>query len=232
MASRMESLGEKNRIQLSQSTADRLVATGKGGWIRPRETMVEAKGKGLVKTYWLASRSNQSKKSASKRRLSLEQTKEDVLHFSQRGSFSLGSSHSNDTSGEDAAVFMVQGNMSTRLDIRSDGLTEDRNRRRVVNWQSELLVRGLKLIVARRVSDAKIARGDFDVESLVLRRSPGSIPLDEVVDAMVLPGFDENAFNEQSNPVSVLLSLSVVSQVSSIVNLCNSRPSSRLTRLS
>ena len=69
------------------------------------------------------------------------------------------------------------------------------------------------------------------IPSLVVRYSGGlfSIPLDEVVDSMVLPEFDENAFNEQSNPVSVLLSLSVVSQVSSIVNLCNSRPSSRLT---
>ena len=68
--------------------------------------------------------------------------------------------------------------------------------------------------VARRVSDAKITRGGFDVESLKLRRKPGSIPLDEVVDAMVLPEFDKNAFVEQRDPASVLLSLSVVSQVS------------------
>ena len=222
MASRMESLGEKNRIQLSQSTADRLIATGKGGWIRPRETKVEAKGKGLVQTYWLASRSNQTKKLASKRRLSLEQTDGDGFNFSRKGSFSdFSSSHSNDESEDDAAVFMVRGNMSTRLDTRSVGLSEDRNLRRVVNWQSEMLVRSLKLIVARRDSTFDADSSDFDVESLKLGRSPGSIVLDEVVDAIKLPEFDENTFTAQRDPASVLLSLSVVSQVSTVAVLRN-----------
>ena len=45
-ASRMESTGEPNRIQMSQATADSLIALGKGGWIRKRSDTVEAKGKG------------------------------------------------------------------------------------------------------------------------------------------------------------------------------------------
>lgn len=43
--SRMESNGTKNRIQLSQETADLLVAAGKGSWIVPREDKITAKGK-------------------------------------------------------------------------------------------------------------------------------------------------------------------------------------------
>ena len=49
----MESTGERGRIQLSQSTADLLMATGKKHWLRPREEPVTAKGKGIMHTFWL-----------------------------------------------------------------------------------------------------------------------------------------------------------------------------------
>ena len=52
-ASRMESTGEKNMIQVSQDTADLLTNAGKGHWLVPRDSPVSAKGKGLVHTYWL-----------------------------------------------------------------------------------------------------------------------------------------------------------------------------------
>jgi Adenylate and Guanylate cyclase catalytic domain len=53
-ASRMESTGLRNRIQVSQETADYLVAAGKAHWITPRAEMVVAKGKGELKTYWVS----------------------------------------------------------------------------------------------------------------------------------------------------------------------------------
>lgn len=52
-ASRMESTGERGRIQVSQETADLLMAAGKSHWLKPREEKVVAKGKGELKTYWL-----------------------------------------------------------------------------------------------------------------------------------------------------------------------------------
>lgn len=52
-AARMESTGERGRIQLSQSTADCLIAAGKKHWLRPREEPVTAKGKGTMFTFWL-----------------------------------------------------------------------------------------------------------------------------------------------------------------------------------
>jgi hypothetical protein len=48
----MESNSERNRIQVSQSTADLLIADGKGHWLTPRKDLVNAKGKGLLQTYW------------------------------------------------------------------------------------------------------------------------------------------------------------------------------------
>jgi DNA-binding NarL/FixJ family response regulator len=42
----MESTGIKDRIQISQETADELIAAGKVHWLTPREDKVIAKGKG------------------------------------------------------------------------------------------------------------------------------------------------------------------------------------------
>ena len=52
-ASRMETTGERNRIQVSEETAKLLTTAGKEHWLIPREQTVEAKGKGTLTTYWL-----------------------------------------------------------------------------------------------------------------------------------------------------------------------------------
>lgn len=52
-AARMESTGQVGRIQASAETAELLIASGKQSWVRPREEKVEAKGKGLLSTYWV-----------------------------------------------------------------------------------------------------------------------------------------------------------------------------------
>jgi hypothetical protein len=51
-AARMESNGTPGKIQVTQSTADLLIAAGKGRWVKKREELIEAKGKGLMQTYW------------------------------------------------------------------------------------------------------------------------------------------------------------------------------------
>lgn len=44
-AARMESTGERDKIHLSQETANLLIQAGKGHWVVPREEKVIAKGK-------------------------------------------------------------------------------------------------------------------------------------------------------------------------------------------
>ncbi|CAB9507181.1 Receptor-type guanylate cyclase gcy [Seminavis robusta] len=51
--SRMESNGVKGKIQLSEATAQSRREQGKGGWLTPREDLIEAKGKGKMQTFWL-----------------------------------------------------------------------------------------------------------------------------------------------------------------------------------
>jgi hypothetical protein len=49
----MESTGVRNKIQVSQTTADALIKAGKQNWVTAREDAVAAKGKGVLKTFWV-----------------------------------------------------------------------------------------------------------------------------------------------------------------------------------
>jgi Adenylate and Guanylate cyclase catalytic domain len=51
-ASRMESNGIPNKIHISFETAKLLIDAGKGHWVQERDTIVQAKGKGTIRTYW------------------------------------------------------------------------------------------------------------------------------------------------------------------------------------
>jgi len=72
VASRMESTGEKNMIQVSQDTADLLTSAGKGHWLVPRDNPVSAKGKGLVQTYWLQPNKRRPSMNTASMRLSVD----------------------------------------------------------------------------------------------------------------------------------------------------------------
>uniref|UniRef100_A0A7S4P6U7 Guanylate cyclase domain-containing protein n=2 Tax=Guillardia theta TaxID=55529 RepID=A0A7S4P6U7_GUITH len=52
-ASRMESTGAPSRIQVSEQTANLLIQAGVSHWLTPRDTKVQAKGKGELQTFWL-----------------------------------------------------------------------------------------------------------------------------------------------------------------------------------
>jgi Adenylate and Guanylate cyclase catalytic domain len=49
----MESTGKPWKIHASEATAELLRQAGKGDWLRAREELVEAKGKGTMQTYWV-----------------------------------------------------------------------------------------------------------------------------------------------------------------------------------
>ena len=53
-ASRMESTGLPSTIQVSQETADLLIAAGKKSWLTQREDAVIAKGKGELVTFFVS----------------------------------------------------------------------------------------------------------------------------------------------------------------------------------
>ena len=61
-ASRMESTGIPNQIQLSGVTAAILQSSGKGDWLTEREELVPVKGKGEMQTFWLVAKNKQNRR--------------------------------------------------------------------------------------------------------------------------------------------------------------------------
>eukprot|EP00980_Cylindrotheca_fusiformis_P024920 scaffold12726_cov148-Cylindrotheca_fusiformis.AAC.1 len=61
-AARMESTSARNCIQVSECTADLLVAAGLSGWIAPRKSKILVKGKGEMQTYWLKTKAAKGSK--------------------------------------------------------------------------------------------------------------------------------------------------------------------------
>mgnify|MGYP003866110729 CR=1 FL=1 len=64
-ASRMESTGVRDRIQVSEATAELLRKAGKGAWLKNREDEVIAKGKGRITTYWAMPKSHATNSNSS-----------------------------------------------------------------------------------------------------------------------------------------------------------------------
>jgi class 3 adenylate cyclase len=64
-ASRMESTGLPRKIQVSQETADLLMAQGKKSWLTQRKDAVTAKGKGELVTFFVARAKDPSQNSMS-----------------------------------------------------------------------------------------------------------------------------------------------------------------------
>ena len=52
-ASRMESTGKRGKIQVSQATADLVIKEDREYWLTARKDPVKAKGKGILKTYFV-----------------------------------------------------------------------------------------------------------------------------------------------------------------------------------
>jgi hypothetical protein len=216
----MESTGESNRIQLSQTTADRLTDLGRGTWIREREDLVQVKGKGLVKTYWLASRPSIVEGSEPKeeerfslgdnRRLALMSGEEQI---STRMGIAADISDSEEEEESEIGNMMPNGNMSTVFENQAPTPDHLVIRRKVINWQSELLLRALRLIAGRRPSDC------VDITDLRIMPKQGAIVIDEVVESIELPEFDARAVKASIDPGEVRLSPAIITQVHDYVTM-------------
>jgi hypothetical protein len=137
-ASRMESTGLRDRIHVSQDTADLLSAAGKSKWLSPREEKVVAKGKGEMQTYWVAVGTlNQST-----------------------------NSEDDTTSGDDDGDYGA-GAKADQQGSKKSNLVGCAKTARLVKWNVEVLSSLLKPVRARR-SDIDVAplRVESDVASL------------------------------------------------------------------
>mmetsp|Transcript_2536 Transcript_2536/g.6381 ORF Transcript_2536/g.6381 Transcript_2536/m.6381 type:complete len:1225 (+) Transcript_2536:138-3812(+) len=185
-ASRMESTGIREHIQISQDTADLLVAAGKNSWIRPREDVVVAKGKGEMQTYF-------------------------VQVGKSKGSERTGTATA--SMGDEADVSEVSEVSEEPLEEEVMKPTASAKIARLIDWNVDVLIRLLKTIVAhRRSKGEEKAREAFPSEE-DFSRSDGTTVLDEVVEQIALPEFDQAAAKEQMSPDKVALDAATETQL-------------------
>ncbi len=82
-AARMESTGQANCIQVSQTTADRIIAAKKGHWLEARSDKIDVKGKGMMQTYFVDPR-NGNALSVSMHSGSVESAIAEMAHRNER----------------------------------------------------------------------------------------------------------------------------------------------------
>ena len=147
---RMESTGQKNRIQLSSQTANLLVAAGKEHWVCPRATKVFAKGKGELQTYWyLAGSASDTGESAVE------------YHTSTRG-------HSDDAESLAPSTPNPNGTVSDVPPLNQ----------RLITWNVENMAVPLKKLIASRKGKKMPSLDSW--RKIKIRRNPDKIVLDEL----------------------------------------------------
>ena len=219
-ASRMESTGLTNRIQISQSTAQLLLEAGKGAWIVPREDLVHAKGKGSVQTYWVitARRScnpeldsnGQPIVSGGPRFIQSNLASFAIDENTDHGSIASGNywgEEFDDEHRRDTNNVVDYPNMSQKIQVS-----------RLIDWQTDLLLRLLTQIVAGR--EASSSEPIKNPDQLINRKDT---VLEEVSECIFLPKFDPKAAKARVRPDAVELPSEVVSQLREYVALIAER---------
>eukprot|EP00980_Cylindrotheca_fusiformis_P021041 scaffold8055_cov156-Cylindrotheca_fusiformis.AAC.5 len=176
-AARMESTSARNRIQISQVTADLLLASGHSDWIAARKSTVFVKGKGEMQTYWLKTRAAKGSKGS--------QPRCDMPTVDETDSVSGGSSS--------------VGEASDNFDL--DGIEAMTKIERLVEWNVEVLSPLLQQIVASR-GGSIVSRDPFlsEEEATI---GTGETVLEEFVPIIPLKRFDPGELSGRLKATSV-----------------------------
>lgn len=129
----MESTGSREKIQLSEATAELLRSSGRSDWVKARDHGVMAKGKGVLTTYWLLPRISGVSSSNGESRES-----------SQMDSSTFGG----DKNGAQNKTLPPGLFKKARSKSNSLGLSDKSSR--LVHWNVSLLIKLLKKVASSR----------------------------------------------------------------------------------
>jgi class 3 adenylate cyclase len=190
-AARMESTGLKDKIQISQETADLLIASGKNHWVKPRADIVEAKGKGKMQTYWV----DIVKRSDGRSTVSSDESR---TSYNDTSPFTAANLDENALMGDDK----VQRLMSDKTN-------------RLIDWNCDVLIRLLKQIVAARDATGEKVEG---AQPIFPEGNSEQTCLEEVIEIITLPEFDAKVLRKQRSPDEIELGINVEQQVHDYVS--------------
>lgn len=176
MASRMESTGKANRIQISPSTAQLLIEAGKENWIQPRSDGDSAQGHARRQTYWVLTRRQEPADAEASRPKFIPVT-------------TLQNDDDNDEKNENHSVSSngsVWGDEDEWKE-ESDEMESSRQVDRQVEWLVDLLQKIISQIVAGR---GRKSREEFEPSEVI--KGEGTV-LEEITESIELPKFDPRA---------------------------------------
>lgn len=190
-AARVESSGAANRIHLSQETAECLIAAGKVHWVTARKDVVNAKGKGEMKTYWLEIKG-------------------------QSGASTQSATTENLGDGDDVTEPEPAPAPATGGEGQKKKATNDLDSRTqsLVSWNADVLAKLLKQIIARRKALGQ------KLSSIVPVADPASkegTVINEVAEIIVMPEFDAKAASVEPNPNDIELDSFLFEQIENLV---------------
>jgi class 3 adenylate cyclase len=183
-AARIESTGAKNKIHLSQNTADLLIAAGRAKWVKPRENKVTAKGKGQLQTYWLELKTGTTD--------------------------SNDTSFGNIEDLTESVMSSGVGNIIAKFE-KSEKLNQlSEKTKRLADYNVEVLASFLKKMVAMREPGNLLSKmGSEEFRGTAKEKNVGTA-LDEVCDVIILP---REAAQYKQDPGKVVLPPQVIAQL-------------------
>ncbi|CAJ1964614.1 unnamed protein product [Cylindrotheca closterium] len=197
-ASRIEATGRRNRIHISEETADLLALAGKADWLRRRDQLVTAKGKGNLQTFWLMTKQDCKLHELGYTTAEFQQPEQQSLEMSLPEEITQASLNLSTSSYED-----IEALLSPKM-------------KRLCQWNVDVLARLLKQIVAHRLASQSNHHKTLYDKELTMREGEircQFMVLDELVETIPLPGFDQKVYKRQQNPDDIVLPEAVMEQM-------------------
>ncbi|CAJ1964594.1 unnamed protein product [Cylindrotheca closterium] len=166
-AARIEGTGKRNRVHLSSETAELLIKAGKKSWIKKREDVVTAKGKGEIHTYWLHS------------------PQDAIAEASQSkitGPPRLSIQSNNSSNLDNMALAALEQSLPPKI-------------LRLVRWNVEILKKLLQQVIAQRQGqNAAPKRKNQNLDKRESQLSKQKQCLEEVTEIIALPSYDHKDY--------------------------------------
>jgi len=170
-ASRMESTGKVNMIQVSPQTANLLKDEGLGKWVVPRENLVTVKGKGEMQTYWLLRSASSMSSTLSQPSLASTLCGSPKIgkgssiwkmNAPQQRRNSMGASNASwETSSTGTQSSGSVQSHPQRRHSNSDNAARNSKERRLIEWMVETFMKSLKKIAAHRIRNVSYQQEEF-----------------------------------------------------------------------
>jgi class 3 adenylate cyclase len=184
---RVETSGQKNRIHASKEAATQICEFGKEHWVKARNEVIVAKGKGEIQTYWIELNSENANTVVTENSGSNES-----VHLSpeeeEGGRAGSGPNLNRESSNlEKNSATIPTGN----ADAAKNASRDDRMWR-LIGWNADILAKIVKEIVARREA-SRVERQAVGYIRRIEREvsSSHTSVLSEVMEIVELPEYDK-----------------------------------------